>query len=115
MITNSMISSVLKLVVDGEDHELYELNTRYRFSYSQAKEAVESLSDVGVLELSGHFFKLTPHIEKEQLVYLYRNIRHRSLNLEQDVIDGYKKKSLELNELVKPNLDRLDEQLRVDE
>ncbi|MEZ8297191.1 hypothetical protein AB6D11_25625 [Vibrio splendidus] len=115
MITNSMISSVLKLVVDGEAHELFELNQLYRFSYSQAKEAVESLSDIGVLELSGHYFKLTPQIEKEQLVYLYRNIRHRSLNLEQDIIDGYKEKSLRLNELVKPNFDRLDEQLRVDE
>lgn len=115
MVSKSNVSSLIKLVSDGKDHDLFELNQLYRFSFSQAKEVVNTLSDAGVLELNGYSFKLSPQITKKQLVYLYRNIRHRSLNLEQDIIDEYKRKSLEINALVRPNLERVDEQLFVDE
>lgn len=115
MVSKSNISSVIKLIADGKDHDLFELNQSYRLSYTQAKEVVESLSEIGVLELTGHSFKLRNQITKEQLVYLYRTTCYRSLHLECDVIDEYKSKALSINALVMPNFERLDENLLVDE
>lgn len=115
MVSKSNVSSVIKLVADGTVHSLFELNQLYRFSYTQAKEVIESLSEIGVLEFTGDSFKLKKQITKEQLVYLYRTICYRSLYLERDVIDEYKNKALSINALVMPNFKRLDEKLLVDE
>ena len=115
MVSKSNVSSLIKLVADGKDHDLFELNQLYRFSYSQAKEVVCTLSDAGVLELNGHSFRVRKQMTKKHLAYLYRAICHRELHLEQEIIDGYKSKALDTNDLAMPNFERLDEKLLVDE
>lgn len=115
MVSKSNVSSVVKLVVDGKEHELYELNQLYRFSYTQSKEVVHLLSEVGILEQAGNTFKLKSQITAEQLEYLYRAIRYRYLDLESEVIENYRDNALSINTLFVPNFSRLDAQLLVDE
>ena len=115
MVSKSNVSSLIKLVSDGKDHVLFELNQLYRFSFSQAKEVVYTLSDAGVLELNGHSFRVRRHLTKKHLAYVYRVVCHRELHLEQEIIDGYKTKALNPNDLSMPNFERLDEKLLVDE
>lgn len=112
---NSLISSVLTLVKDGQEHELYVLNQTYRFSYTQAKATVEFLSEIDILHREGNKFKLKACLRKKQVSDLYKLIRYRTTNLEDDVIETYRNKALIINSLYAPNLYKLDPNLIIDE
>lgn len=114
-MNNSLVSSVLKLVKDGQEHELYELNKNYRFTYTQAKDSVEFLSKMGVIHSVDHQFKLKTNLKKTEISNLYKCIRYRTISLEDNVIEEYRNKALIINSLYKPKLSMLDSALVIDE
>jgi len=113
-MNNSLISSVISLVKDGQLHELYELNQTYRFSYSQAKDTVKSLSKIGVLYSEYEKFSLNKSLSKKQISELYALIRYRTLRLEEDKIEQFENDAIKVNCLYVPNISRLDSALLID-
>ncbi|NOU49826.1 hypothetical protein HG263_04665 [Pseudoalteromonas sp. JBTF-M23] len=113
-MSKANLASLLILINDGKEHELFELNQKYRMTYSQARNAILTLDKLGVISVNDKQFRLKNNITKTQLKELYKLIGFRELDLERDTIENYKHLALPTNSLYKPNLSRIDKKLRVD-
>jgi hypothetical protein len=108
------IKLVFDLATDREKHELYELHKKYRLTPSEIKDAVAFLSEKKVIDHNGRFFRLSEHLTGRQLSVIYNAIVARSLELDKLEIQKIIDKAKPITELYKPNLEIIDETLRLD-
>lgn len=109
------IAEVIELLKDGEAHELYELNQRYRLTLAQSRAVITALITEGIVEGDGKFFALKKTLTKNQITYLYKILRKRDVNLEAEVIAMYNNQSIGIDEMYSPKIEMLSSELIVDD
>ena len=108
------IKLVFDLAKDKEKHELYELHKKYRLTPTEIQGAVAFLSEKKVIDHNGRFFRLSDHLTGRQLSVIYNALVARSLELDKLEIQKIIDKAKPITELYKPNLEIIDEALRLD-
>jgi hypothetical protein len=106
------VNSIIKLIAVKKESTLFELHQTYRMTYSESKEAVEFLVEIGVVSFDGKTFKLNAKIEHKTMQKLYDSIKFRNLQLESSIIDQYKLNAIDINQLYTPKLSLLSNELR---
>lgn len=113
-MNDSNIYQAFVFAAENEQPNLYGLHCAYRLTYPEAREAVMYLSEIGVVDFDGKNFPMVQCLSKKQLSLLYRKFHGRKCVLEESLIDLYKKRSIKLNSMYLPDLDRLDQVLGID-
>lgn len=109
---NSLINSAFRLALDGKKHELHELNSRFRMTYTQAEETVQFMTELGIFKRNDTMFEIVDSLGKSQIRELFYILKNRKLELEEDILQVYEAYSIGVNSLYVPNLERIDPKLK---
>ena len=107
------LQSVINLLNNNKINELYDLHLKYRLTPIEAREVINYLGQMGIIETDGNTFIISDSISNTALRKLYKEMRYRSLKLDFDEISSFEEKALPLDTLYCPNFDILDEALIV--
>ena len=112
---STCIYLAIRLIRDGKPISLFKLHSRFRLTYTETLQAVMYLKNIDLVDFDGKIFSLKDNVTKQQLTQLYKKLRFRTLKLDEEAIDFYRKMAISPNELYFPNLSRLKPILTIDD
>lgn len=81
-------------------------------THSESKFAAEALSNINIIHFDGKQLKLKDNISYESMMDLYAIVKYRTLVLEAETIREYVDSSIKINDLYKPDLILLSNELK---
>ncbi|WP_311752262.1 hypothetical protein [Proteus columbae] len=110
----SHVKIAIDFLTEKKQASLFDLHHKFRLTYSESVNVISHLNDQNIVSFDGYNFSLNDDVSMENISNLYNTIRFRSLSLEHEIIEGYKKSALSISDLYMPNLSRIDGSLLVD-
>lgn len=102
------IKSVLNILSDTKWHDLYELHEKYNLSPIEIIEIVEQLLEIGLICQDGYLIKINTDKDKKIDIDLYKSLRNRFFEFNNDNYESFKIRRLAVNEFYLPNLEKCD-------